>query len=457
MRRAGLLSAEDAAKFDAVRRDPRAANVLFEAHRREVDPDSSPAAEPELVGIRKRDGLLDLPLGGGLLNGVLQPLTGALSGVDVPTPQPQGLVLIPGNDPNHQFQAPGPTDVRGLCPTLNTLANHGYISRDGITSFAEAADAVQTGYGFAYDLSVFLSGLGLIAGGDLATGKYTIGGADSRVPNTLGLALGLDKHETFEVDGSITREDTYFGNNANFLLQRWEEYVNVSEVYGNFNMEMNAIDNVRARNRYDYSRETTPEFFAGALWLAVSHAERVFVFEGLSNGSTQSNGNFANVAPFFLNETFPPFWFRRPEPFSLASAVAEAVEMFLLNPRELGGNEGVGNFVPLSGQNNISALSAPELGCFLIENILELVPGQLEPEGTALGDVVLGFTKGVIAPFFVNDGYFNCDLSSFAAPGQNAGVVSGNKDDTPSVSSSGSPVNGAYPGIGVIAPDSEPS
>ena len=46
----------------------------------------------------------------------------------------------------------------------------------GITSFAEAANAVQIAYGFGYDLSVFLSALGVVAGGDLITGKYTIGG-----------------------------------------------------------------------------------------------------------------------------------------------------------------------------------------------------------------------------------------------------------------------------------------
>ena len=85
---------------------------------------------------------------------------------------------------------------------MNTLANHGYISRDGITTWAEAANAIQTVFGFGYDLAAFLSAVGLIAGGDLVTGKYSIGrrvdplrrfgsdwsvgGADSRVPNTLG-------------------------------------------------------------------------------------------------------------------------------------------------------------------------------------------------------------------------------------------------------------------------------
>lgn len=67
-----------------------------------------------------------------IVGGILQALTGPLQDLDIPVPQPQGLKAIPGNDPDHQFQAPGPTDVRGLCPTLNTLANHGYLSRDGV-------------------------------------------------------------------------------------------------------------------------------------------------------------------------------------------------------------------------------------------------------------------------------------------------------------------------------------
>ncbi|KAF2239705.1 Cloroperoxidase [Viridothelium virens] len=394
---------------------------------------------------RKRLQLTRLAVGG-----VLQPLTGVLAGLDVPTPQPQGHIIIPGDDPDHQFQAPGATDVRGICPTLNALANHGYISRDGITSFAEAANAVQTGYGFGYGLSVFLSALGLLAGGDLITGKYSIGGADSRVPNTIGPTLGLDKHGVFEIDGSITREDVHFGNNANFLLQRWEEYVNISNQYdGQFGAATQAYDNGL---RYDYSRETNPEFLAGVAWFAVSHAERVFVYEGLANGTATGAGdaNFANIGPFFLNETFPPEWFRRGVPFSLAGAFGEAAALFLANPRELGGNEGLGNFVPLD--TNITSLTPAELGCFVLENFLDLAPNQIQPTVVNNLDTFSGFVKGTVAPFFIDDGYFNCNVTTFIEPSASAGV-----NQTGSQSSSGSPVNGAYPGIGVIAPDSEPS
>jgi len=32
-------------------------------------------------------------------------------------------------DHEHPFIPPGPNDIRGPCPMLNTLANHGYINR----------------------------------------------------------------------------------------------------------------------------------------------------------------------------------------------------------------------------------------------------------------------------------------------------------------------------------------
>jgi hypothetical protein len=93
--------------------------------------------------------------------------------------------------------------VYRLVHVLTTITS-GYVSRDGITTFAELANALQTAYGFAYDISVALSALGLLAGGDLATGIYSIGGADSRVPNTLGPALGLDKHGGLYLKANLT-------------------------------------------------------------------------------------------------------------------------------------------------------------------------------------------------------------------------------------------------------------
>ena len=45
----------------------------------------------------------------------------------------------------HAFKSPSRNDQRGPCPVLNALANHGYISRDGVTSFAEVVTAINQG------------------------------------------------------------------------------------------------------------------------------------------------------------------------------------------------------------------------------------------------------------------------------------------------------------------------
>lgn len=284
----------------------------------------------------------------------------------------------------------------------------------------------------------------------MITGTYSIGGEDSRVPATLGPAPGWSHHGVFEIDGSISREDTYFGNNANFILQRWNEYVDIANRNGGqFGAETQAEDN---GFRYDISRETNPDFYAGAIWFAVSHAERVFVYEGFANGTTGS-ADYASIAPFFLNETFPPNWYRRSTPFTIPQAFGEAGLLFLSNPRELGGNQGVGNFLPLPGATNFTALASnpSELGCFLLQNILDITPGQVSNTITNNFELYEGFVKGVVAPFFTDDGFFNCNITSYTRPGQSSGSTAAGQ------SAAGSPVNGAYPGLGVIQPDSQPS
>ena len=62
MKRSGVLYGDDIAKFDAVKRNPKAAEALFEAYKREASPDPTPA---DPIGPIV-SGILDLPYGGGL-------------------------------------------------------------------------------------------------------------------------------------------------------------------------------------------------------------------------------------------------------------------------------------------------------------------------------------------------------------------------------------------------------
>jgi hypothetical protein len=282
----------------------------------------------------------------GLLGGLLAPLTGILQALDVPTPQESGLKAIPGDDPEHQYIPPGPTDVRGLCPTLNTLANHGYLSRTGITTFAEAANAIQIAYSMSFDLAIFLSALGLLAGGDIPTGIYSIGGRDSRVPETLGEPLyGLDRHGLFEIDASISRGDRYFGDNHSFNITRWNKLVSDANTHGDGLFDINAVAN-NAADAVEESRATNPRFTMGGNF-AVIYATRALLSRPLANGTTPNLPDFKNIAPFYLNETFPEYWYRIPHSYSLVDLLGDIGQLFLFKPQPLGTNYN-GAFVPLN-------------------------------------------------------------------------------------------------------------
>jgi hypothetical protein len=49
----------------------------------------------------------------------------------------------------HPYIAPGPNDIRGACPGMNTLANHGFIHRNGSDITAKMIlDAMEMVYKF---------------------------------------------------------------------------------------------------------------------------------------------------------------------------------------------------------------------------------------------------------------------------------------------------------------------
>lgn len=51
-----------------------------------------------------------------------------------PTFDEQKQLIDVGPGSGHEWQAPGPNDVRGVCPGLNAFANHGFLPRNGMRS-----------------------------------------------------------------------------------------------------------------------------------------------------------------------------------------------------------------------------------------------------------------------------------------------------------------------------------
>jgi len=143
--------------------------------------------------------------------------TGAKNGV--PGSQKGGIKVPADGDTAHAYTPPGPNDIRGPCPGLNAAANHNFLSHDGITNFQELVDAQQNVYNVGYDLAVLLAVLGIEAGGDVLSGRLSIGcDATSRTATLpiLGTQPGLDGHNKFEADSSLTRNDFFLADGDNY-------------------------------------------------------------------------------------------------------------------------------------------------------------------------------------------------------------------------------------------------
>ena len=132
--------------------------------------------------------------------------------------------------------------------------------------------------------------------------------------------------------------------------------------------------------------------------------------------STDKASDFGNVGPFFLNETFPHDWLRRPTPFPFADFLIDLTSLYLGSPVELGINEGLGNFVPLS--TNPSIMTPSQIACFVLENILDQAPGSVSPVIVDHYALIQAFLNGGVAPFFAN---YNCSLTNYTVPSANAG------------------------------------
>ncbi|EEB97652.1 hypothetical protein MPER_02989, partial [Moniliophthora perniciosa FA553] len=64
---------------------------------------------------------------------------------------------------DHSWQAPGPNDLRSPCPGLNTLANHGFLPRNGSNITIPAVlEAGLEGFNVHQDLLVLAAKASLL-------------------------------------------------------------------------------------------------------------------------------------------------------------------------------------------------------------------------------------------------------------------------------------------------------
>ncbi|KAI0427933.1 Chloroperoxidase [Xylaria sp. FL1042] len=111
---------------------------------------------------------------------------------------------------DHPWIPAGEGDFRGPCPMMNTLANHGFLQRDGRNITREnAVNALKEGLNFNPTLANIMFDQAIIANPE---------------PNATYFTLDqLNKHNLLEHDASLSRSDAYFGNNHVFNQTVFDE------------------------------------------------------------------------------------------------------------------------------------------------------------------------------------------------------------------------------------------
>lgn len=319
--------------------------------------------------------------------------------------------------------APGKNDIRGPCPGLNTAANHNFLAHDGITTFDELVDAQQNLYNVGYDLAILLAALGLtLTDGDPVTEKLSIGcDATSRTsydPAITGSEPGLDGHNKFEADTSLTRDDYFLGDGDNFSFNGTLFTMMDKTCDGNFDLDNLALYRYQ---RYQQSLQENPDFYFGPLSLLLYGAAS-FLYELMPNGKENYQPNLQTIMYFFgaeknsdgtfsfnNQETIPPNWTNRVSPYTNNDVTNQILQMYLLHPVLFGGNTANGSFDTIQNFGSIkdgkisSSISAADTACLLYQLSTQSVPSSLN--GVITPTVkALAFLATKVSPTFKNLG-----------------------------------------------------
>jgi len=234
-------------------------------------------------------------------------------------------------DADHPFIAPGPNDMRGPCPAMNTLANHGYISRNGITNFAEIIQGTGEAFNIDPVMASGMAALNLLTRGNPFVDKVSIGGVSPFVPPLPGKidgpeTQGIAKHGRVEGDASMTRSDVHIGDNRNFNQTLWDMDLERLAMFGDDGPDgPGTVFNLQTliemkRHNLESDQILDPEFAIPIRRLNGAFAAPPLILIVFANGTTKQ-ATKRIISSFFMNQTFPENWFRAEVPI-LGSPIA---------------------------------------------------------------------------------------------------------------------------------------
>ncbi|GMF13662.1 unnamed protein product [Phytophthora lilii] len=187
---------------------------------------------------------------------------------------------------------------RSPCPAMNTLANHGYLPRDGKNITVDQALAVvMDKFNIAEDLASVMGGLS---------------------PNLFDLN-DLSKHnDKIEHDASLARSDAYFGADPAFVTPSLIADVLAHGLDGK--IDVTDVAKIRAA-RVAYGKKHNPEFDFSTTPAFIAGAESGLFLRGFGGHNGNSSSTYF-ISTFFLLETFPLGWSKPTTEITYADALA---------------------------------------------------------------------------------------------------------------------------------------
>lgn len=195
------------------------------------------------------------------------------------------------------WTAPGPSDARGPCPGLNTLANHGYLPSNG------------------RDISLDILAKGMLDGFNIARSDAVILFSQAvrtnpRYPLALDFDLeNLGREGVLEHDFSLSRSDRFFANPLPFNDTVWKQ---TASFFTTDKITVKQLADARMA-RLATSQRTNPQHKNSLLSDGFSWGECASFFEIMADGTTGTvRKDF--VEYWFRNERMPTEigWSRRP-------------------------------------------------------------------------------------------------------------------------------------------------
>jgi hypothetical protein len=281
---------------------------------------------------------------------------------------------------------------------------------------------MQNVYNLDYPFSLIFDAVGLGFDGDPVAGTMSIGGLNSDQD-------GLNTHNTFESDVSLTRADYYISqnyglsalNDYSFVGSLFKEMTDTVATTSSTSNPLYDFDGLAKYRgiRYDESLQDNPYFYYGPKQFLLFAAACLVTkaFPSQSNGLQPIYSTTASIFGAqqnsaggydYVYEKFPPGWRNRLTPLSFQETFICAFNMYKANPRPFGASSN-GTFVPNTDfQNRVDATTTTSgILCLFYDILTDNTPGSVQLPTNALKYIL-----GILNPLF---GPFGCSLLSIPA------------------------------------------